>query len=189
MASERLQFKGRFLIKFLAEELYRAREEALRSAMHGNRGDAFDDIYSRYEIIPLTIREDAIERIETAGHFIDPYTSFPDREPERTACSVTEFRIPFEGDERLFDYTTHPMPYNPYGRIENGSFVISVKDGDESHLSDFNYNLNRLKDCIERVTNFVNVYNGDLRDIVDVFASRDHVSVRKKRSTVLNGSL
>jgi len=182
MAPERLQFKGRFLMKFLAEELHRAREEAFRSAMHGDRGDVFESIYSKYEIIPLTIHEDAIQRSETSGYFTDPYktASSSGEDVMRTPCSVTEFRIPFEGDERLFDFTTHPMPFNPYGRVEDGMFIISVKDGDESHTSDLRYNLNRLRDCIGRVAESVNVYNGNLREIVGAFAPKDDASIRKK---------
>jgi len=154
----------------------------LRSAMHGDRSDIPEKIYSKYEIIPLTIREDAIQRNETTGFFIDPYviTSSFDGSPQRTACTVTEFRIPFEGDERLFNYTTHPMPYNPYGRVEGGSFIISVKEGDESHLSDFSYNLNRLKDCLERVTDSVSLYNADLKDIIAVFAPKNKTPGRRK---------
>jgi len=180
--SEGLQFKGKYLVRFLAEELQRAREEVLRHSVRGDRSDAFDDVYSKYEIIPLTIHEDAIQKSETTGYFIDPYTirSFSDEPPQRNACSVTEYRIPFDGDERLFNYTTHPMPYNPYGRVENGSFIISVKDGDESHLSDYNYNLNRLKDCIERATDSVRIYNGDLKDVINAFMPKGEVSERRK---------
>jgi len=171
MSRECVQFNGRFLMKFLAEELFRAREEALRYAMRGGDDETFDSIYDKFMIIPLEIHEEAIQRNETVGHFTDPYArrSSSDECDARIECSVTEFKIPFEGDERLFNYTTHPMPYNPYGRVEEGSFIISVKEGDETHRSDYTYNLNRLRDCVERVKDSVELYNSDLREIISLF--------------------
>ncbi|MDR0334301.1 MAG: hypothetical protein LBH69_00220 [Methanomassiliicoccaceae archaeon] len=180
MTEDRLQFKGEYLVRFLVKELRRAREEALRSAMHGDGNDVFDGIYSKYEIIPLTIREDAIRRSETTGYFTDIFSRYAGVSSERTACGITEFRIPFEGDERLFGYTTHPLPFNPYGRVEDGSFIISVKEGDQSHLSDYDYNLSRLRECVGRVRDSVTVYNADLRDIITTFAGKGHASVRRK---------
>jgi hypothetical protein len=180
MIPECVQFNGRFLMKFLAEELMRARDEAISSAVRGKISDTVDLLYSKYEIVPLTIHEDSIQTCETTGHFTDPYErSLSEGYGKVTECNVTEFRIPFDGDERLFGYTTHPMPYSPYGRVEEHMFIISVKEGDQSHRSDYVYNFNRLKDCVRRVKNSVEVYNSDLKDIITVFAAKQNVSERR----------
>jgi hypothetical protein len=169
-----LHFKGEFLMKFLAKELFRARDEAFASALR--RDDAGDKIYSKYRIEPIVLHERGIQKSEATGYMVDPYKrSSSDERFYRTVCNITEYRIPFEGDERLFRYTTNPYPFYPYGRLEDETFVISVREGDETYLSDYDYNLNLLRGCVERVSKAVRCYNADLKETM-IYCSRELLS-------------
>ena len=174
MAAEGLQFRGTFIMKFLAGELDRARREISGHSLSEMRVRYGDDVsrimYSRYCIKPLSLHEDSIQKNEIIG-FRDrnPFTIRPLLSNDRNVipCKVTEYKIPFEGDERLFNLTTRPLPFYPYGRVEDGSFVIRSKDGEELFISDYEYNLTLLKECLEVISLAVECYNNDLRTMID----------------------
>jgi len=174
MTAEGLFFRGEFLMRFLAEELVRVRQEiscGSLSEMQDQYGDEVSGIlYSKYHIDPICIREDGIQKNEVIG--------FRDRNPfmirpvsrndhNKVPCNVTEYKIPFDGDERLFNLTTCPLPFYPYGRLEDGSFVIRSKEGEELFISDYEYNLTLLKDCVKIISLAVECYNADLRTMID----------------------
>ncbi|MDR0777836.1 MAG: hypothetical protein LBE48_00130 [Methanomassiliicoccaceae archaeon] len=182
MTADSLHFKGEFLMKFLSKELLRARDEAFASALRRDvANDAGNKIYSKYRIEPIVLFENGIQKSEAAGYMVDPYIkrNSPDENFHKIACNVTEYRIPFEGDERLFRYTTNPYPFYPYGRLEGEMFVISVREGDETYLSDYDYNLNLLRSCVERVSKAVRCYNTDLRETM-IYFSRELLSCESK---------
>ena len=163
MEPESLFFRGTFLMKFLAEELDRARREI--SEIEECNCDA---IYSKYSIEPLVLHEDEIRKDLTTGYRVsDPMFLIRHLEDlEYTKCRVVEYRIPFDGDERLFMFTTRALPYYPFGRLEDNAFVISVKEGEELYISDYEYNLTLLKDCLEIIAEAVKCYNSDLKAII-----------------------
>jgi len=173
MAREGLFFRGTFLMKFLADELIRARREISCSLpeMRERYGDGLPDaVYLEYSIEPLSIREAEIQKREVIGYrdrnpfMIRPVSS---KSPYAVACRVTEYRIPFEGDERLFDFTTQPFPFYPFGRLEEGMFVISSKEGEFFFTSDYEYNLGLLRRCVSITSAAVECYNSDLRAMID----------------------
>lgn len=174
MAAEGLFFRGEYLMRFLAGELDRARFEITYHTMsemqehYGN--DVQGSLYSKYVITPLTISEENIQSTETKG--------FRDRNPflvrpasssssYAIACRVTEYRVPFEGDERLFRFTTCPFPFYPFGRLEDGNFVICVKDGEDHFLNDYDYQLALLKECVSISSAAVKCYNSDLKAMIE----------------------
>jgi len=168
MISESFFFKGTFLMKFLAEELGRARDDIVSEMTEHGDEDISETVYSAHSIEPLVIHEEGIEKCLTTGYRVsDPLfllKYLPD--PECVECRVVEYRIPFEGDERLFRFTTHPLPYYPFGRLEDHTFVISVKEGEDLYISDYRYNLILLRNCIEIVERAVRCYNDDLKTMI-----------------------
>ena len=168
MISESFFFKGTFLMKFLAEELGRARNGIVSEIAEHEDDDISETVYSKYSIEPIVLHEDEIEKSLTTGYRISDPLFFikylPD--PECVKCRVVEYRIPFEGDERLFRFTTHPLPYYPFGRLEDHAFIISVKEGEDFYISDYKYNLIVLRNCIEIVERAVRCYNSDLKAMI-----------------------
>jgi hypothetical protein len=167
MASESLFFRGTFLMKFLADELERAHNEIVNEMT--DTKDERDALYLKYCIEPIVLREDELKKELTVGQrIVDPmYLVKPiSDDADRMDCRVMEYRIPFEGDERLFRFTTRPLPYYPFGRLDDGVFVISVKEGEELYLSDYEYNLTLLRDCVEIIAGAVSCYNSDLKMMI-----------------------
>ena len=172
MISESFFFKGTFLMKFLAEELGRVRNEIVSEIAEHEDEDISEAVYSIHSIEPLTLHESETERHLTTGYRVsDPlffikYLS----EPECVKCRVMEYRIPFEGDERLFRFTTRALPFYPFGRLEDGAFIISVKEGEDLYLSDYRYNLCLLRDCVDITREAVRCYNADLKTMIKELA-------------------
>jgi len=168
MESESFFFKGAFLMRFLTDELARARNE-----MEGMDDlvnvDVCDEIYSRYRIEPLVLHEDRAEKNLTTGYrFVDPLflSRYLSNGADQVKCRVIEHRIPFEGDERLFCFTTRPLPFYPFGRLEDGAFVITEKEGEDLYHSDYWYNLFLLKECLIISTEAVRYYNSHLKSMI-----------------------
>jgi len=168
MSSESFFFKGVFLTKFLAGELARARSEMEGMDDLGSEG-ACDVIYLKYSIEPLVLHEEQAEKNLTTGYrIVDPLfrsKHLPDV-ANTVKCRVIEHWIPFEGDERLFGFTTRPLPFYPFGRLEDGAFVISEKEDEDLYISNYQYNLILLRDCLKMSAETVRCYNSDLRTMI-----------------------
>jgi len=168
MESESFFFKGAFLMKFLNDELIRARNEMENMGDLGNE-NACDEIYSKYRIEPLVLHESLARKNLTTGYrFVDPLflSRYLSNGADRVKCRVIEYRIPFEGDKRLFGFTTRPLPFYPFGRLEDGAFVISEKEGEDLYLSDYRYNIFLLKECMSLSTDAVRYYNSNLKSMI-----------------------
>jgi len=168
MESESFFFKGAFLMKFLTDELARARNEMEGMDDLGNE-DTCDEIYSKYRIEPLVLHESMAKKNLTTGYrFVDPLflSRYLSNGADRVKCRVIEYRIPFEGDERLFRFTTRPVPFYPFGRLEDGAFVISEKEGEDLYLSDYRYNVFLLNECMNSSAEAVKYYNSYLKSMI-----------------------
>ena len=169
MTSESFFFKGAFLMKFLSDELARARSEREKMDDLGNEGTD-DVIFSKYSIEPLVLHENqAVKNITTGYRIVDPLflTKHSSNGADLVKCRVIEHRIPFEGDKRLFEFTTRPFPFYPFGRLEDGVFVITEKEGEELFISNYRYNLVLLKDCLSISTEAVKCYNSYLKAMIE----------------------
>lgn len=156
-------------MRYLAEELERI------SIMFSEIGLLSDvtSAYDKFMIHPITLRESDMSVNVTTGHrdsneFLVRHDLRPN---DRGAipCAVIEYHIPFDGDGSLFDYTTSPMPFYPYGRIEGDCFIISVKDGERSYLSDYDHQLALLRENVLRTEVCVECFNDHLRSVIDAY--------------------
>ena len=169
MESESFFFKGAFLMKYLSDELDRARNEMEKLNELGNEG-AGDLIFLKYCIKPLVLHENrAVKNITTGYRVADPmYLTKPvSGEEDVVKCRVIEHKIPFDGDKRLFEFTTRPYPFYPFGRLEDGMFVITEKEGEDLYISNYRYNLVLLKDCLKISTEAVKCYNSHIKEMID----------------------
>lgn len=170
----RLYFHGRFLMKYLAEELLKVYSMLSEDdALHESDEDAIS-IYERFMISPLVLREMKMSVNITMGYrdsneFLVRHDLNED-DSDAIPCIVIEYRIPFDGHEPLFDFTTSPLPFYPYGRVEDGCFIISVKDGERSFLSDYDYQLALLRENVNRTFVCVGYYNEGLREIINTLS-------------------
>ena len=159
---EEVFFKGQFIMKFLGEELKRINSEIVP----GNDSDA-DELYEKFSIRPLKIFEDRMTITESYGY--RDKNPFLQRQATRNSpyavrCAVQEYRIPYEGDERLFRLTTSPFPFYPYGRLEEGCFVFRIMEEEQNFLNDIKYQMMLLRMCLEKTRASVDCFNEQLME-------------------------
>ena len=169
MYQNELFFRGTYIMRYLADRLFRATMAILEIPPTEMAGSIKDDVYEAYSLKPLIIHEDRIEtRLTTGYRDSNPFMSRPVTADSYYAvkCKVTEYLVPFEGDKHLFGFTTSPFPFYPYGKIDGDNFVISMKDGQEDFNHDLEYQLVLLRVHTKECKAAVDCFNGDLKKMI-----------------------
>ena len=169
---EEVFFKGEFISKFLCDELDRI-SSALSSDLKNE--DDIQETYRKLHIEPLEISEEDMTTQEFEGYRDrNPFLQRPatKNSPYAIKCKVVEYKIPYEGDRRLFRVTTSPFPFYPFGRLEEDHFVFRIMEEKMDFLNDIDYQMTLLRLCVDKCKAFVKCFNSDLMD--KIRASAEH---------------